>query len=147
MKITKEIRGKMEEMRSGGATYSDIIAELGVSKWACIKYLQDVEVEKSEIEEEWRAAEVEAAQVLKKHGFERIIDLNVLCPSAYWDYYADWDYYAEKDGEKWLIDVTINSRKDVGQKIARMIDGHNAAILLKRKNTWEFVEITMKKVW
>ena len=141
MKITKEILGKMVEMRKVGATYGDIKAELGVSKWACIHYLRDVEVEKSEMEKEWRAVEAEAAQVLKKHGFERIIDLNTLCPSAY------WDYYAEKDGEKWLIDVTINSRKDVGQKIARMVEGHNAAILLKRESTWEFVEITMKKVW
>ena len=117
------------------------MVELGVSKWACIHYLRDVEVEKSRVDEEWREVEIEAAQVLEKHGFTRIIDLNKLCPSPY------WDYYAEKDDEKWLIDVTINSRKDVGEKISRMVDGYHAAILLKRKDSWEFFEINMRKAW
>ena len=131
----------MEEMRREGAAYSEIIAKLGVSKWACIRYLKDIEIERSMVEEEWREVEIEAAQVLEKHGFKRIIDLNKLCPSAY------WDYIAEKDAEKWLIDVTINSRKDVGQKIARMVEGYNAAILLKRNGVWEFFEISMRKAW
>lgn len=142
MKITKRILGKMEEMRRNGASYKVIAAELGVSKWSCIHYLRDVEIEEtSAVEEEWKEVEIEAAQMLGKHGFTRIINLNKLCPTPY------WDYYAEKDDEKWLIDVTINSRKDVGEKISRMIEDHRAAILLKRGDDWEFFEINMRKAW
>ena len=143
MKITKKILGKMIEMRKSGATYPMIVDKLGVSKWACLQYLKNVEVENSYVEEEWKEVEDDAERVLTEHGFNDILNLNRICPTPY------WDYYAKKDGEKWLIDVTINRHKGVDQKIARMVESYRGAILLKKKENenWEFFEIGVKQVW
>ena len=141
MKITSEINKKMIAMREEGASYNQIVSALGVSKWACRQYLGDVIVDPSWVEEAWKKAEEEAATLLIEHGFTDLLNLNLICPQA------TWDYYAKKDNNWWLIDVTVNNSKDIGRKITQMIDGIRAAILLKKEGSWAFFEVTKKELW
>lgn len=131
----------MVEMRKKGHTYKNIEETLGVSKWACITYLRSIPIDRSWIEKEWRKAEEEAKGLLEKHGFLHIVNLNEICPSPY------WDYYCEKDGERWLIDVTINTQKNTVAKHSVAVKDHHCAILLKKNEKWELYEINMKKKW
>lgn len=126
-------------MRKRGATYSEIMSELNVSKWACMQYLKDIKYDRSAIEIAWRKAEEEAAQVLKDNGFSHIVDLNKICPSPY------WDYYAEKDGKKCLIDVTINQSKNLVKKALYSVDGYKHIVLLKNGG-WKFMEIYVEEM-
>lgn len=142
MKITSEINKKMIAMREEGASYMQIVDTLGVSKWACQQYLRDIIVNPSWAEEAWKNTEIEAAALLSKHGFTDILNLNLICPQA------TWDYYAKYDDDQWLIDVTINNQKDVVRKANQMIDGFKSAILLKKgEDSWTFFEINKKEIW
>ncbi len=138
-KITEEILNKMIEMRKRGAIYSEIMSELSVSKWACMQYLKDIKYDRSAIEIAWRKAEKEAAQVLKDNRFSHIVDLNKICPSPY------CDYYAEKDGKKYLIDVTINQSKNLVRKASYSVDGYKHIVLLKNGG-WKFMEIYVEEM-
>lgn len=111
---------------------------LNISKWACINYLKDIKPDVSFIEKEWEKAEKEAEKILKKNGFVRLINLNKISPSSY------WDYYAEKNG-KWLIDITISQQKDILSKVYHTVEGYKHAILLKNNNTWEFIKLNFKR--
>jgi len=139
VRITKEILEKMRELRKKGFTYREISTTLGVSKWSCIRYLKNIEVKKSAIEEEWRKAEEEAITLLKKKGFKEIHNLNKIAPSPY------WDILAKKDNKWWLIDVTISSNKTIGAKIPYTTNGYIHAILYKDINTleWKLVKLSL----
>ena len=126
----------MVAMRQDGATYPQIMAECGVSKWACTKHLRDVDVECSFVSEEWQQAENDAEDVLKSLGFSHIVNLNQVCNVA-----PFWDYYAEKDGEKWLIDVTINTQKSLVEKQTRAVDGYILGILYKNTSEWKLLKL------
>ena len=141
-KITKEILDKMATMRKAGATYREIGETLNVSKWACIRYLKDVEIERSAIEKEWRKAEVDAVDYLKERGFMELHDLNKIAPSPY------WDIMAKKEGEWWLIDVTVSEGKRIGAKIPYFVDGYVHSILHKSvwKNEWKLIKLHYEEV-
>ncbi len=129
----------MVSLRKRGATYNDIMRTLNISKWACINYLKDIKPDKSFIEKEWEKAEREAEKILKRNGFTRLLNLNKISPSSY------WDYYAEKGKKRWLIDVTVNKQKDTLSKAYHTVEGYNHAILLKNNSNWEFIELNFKK--
>jgi hypothetical protein len=135
MKVTKEIHDKMLEMRCNGATYKQIQNELGISKITCIKYLREIPIEHCYADEEWKQVEDAAEETLKQKGYKNILSLNEISNSPY------WDYYAEKDNERWLIDVTINSHKSISDKIIRMLDGFRCAILYKTNGNWKLFEM------
>jgi len=139
IKTTKKLYNEMVKMREYGATYSEIMETLHVSKWQCLHYLRDVKIDKHFVQKEWEKAEQEGNQVLINSGYLHIVNLNNISPSPY------WDYYAEKDNEKWLIDVTINKRKNIVAKILHCVDGYRHAILLKEKNKWKFIELNFKE--
>ena len=139
-KITKSQIDRMIEMRENGATYKQIMREVGVSNWACNNYLRDIETKRGFLETEWKKAEGEAHKILEKKGFENIINLNTICPTSYWDYYATFKR------QKWLVDVTINEQKSVIDKIFRRIEGFNHAILLKKDNNWEMIHVKLEKI-
>ena len=139
-KITEKIRNEMVELREKGASYRDIMKEVGVSKWSCINYLRDVKVDRSWIEKEWRKAEKDAEYKLKEMGFTHIVNLNDISPSPY------WDYYCEKNNKKWLIDVTINQHKNLVDKALREVKGYEMAVLLKKDDGWKLLEIKVKEV-
>jgi len=132
----------MIELRKRGYTYSEIQKALGVSKWACLRYLKDVKVEESAVEEEWKIAEKEAMEFLKKNGFTDIHYLNKICPSPY------WDILARKGDEWWLIDVTVSARKEIGAKIPAFVEGYVHAILYKNihTNEWKLVRMSVELV-
>jgi len=131
----------MVEMRKAGATYREIMQALGVSKWACIRYLRDIKPEPSAVEKAWKQAEMEAIEFLKERGFSDIHNLNNICPSPY------WDLLAKKDGKWWLIDVTISEGKRVGAKIPYFVDGYEHAILYRNINdgTWRLVRLSYEE--
>lgn len=140
-KITKDVLEKMIAMRKSGASYPKIREAFGISQWTCVHYLKDVDVGgKSQNEEEWLTVEREAAIILKERGFTHILDLNAVSNSPY------WDYYAERDGERWLIDVTINSNKNVAGKVLRMLDKFKGAVLYKKNGDWSLVEISLTEL-
>ena len=134
-KTTEKLYNEMVRMRKGGATYSEIQETLKVSKWQCMNYLKSVKVDKHFVQKEWEKAEEEANKVLIKTGYSHIVNLNNICPSPY------WDYYAEKNKEKWLIDVTINVRKNIVDKILHTVKGYEHAILLKQDDRWKFIKL------
>lgn len=138
-RITQELYNEMVNLRKRGATYNEIIRTLNVSKWACINYLKDIKLDESFVEKEWQKAEKEAEEILEKNGFSHLINFNKISPLSY------WDYYAERDGRKWLIDVTTNKQKNALDKVYHSVEGYNHAILLKNSNSWEFVELNFKK--
>jgi hypothetical protein len=142
MKITPDIKEKMVEMRTRGATYIEIQTALGVSKERCIAYLKDIPQtnQESAMEEDWKIAETEARQMLEKFGFKNIHNLNSIC--AFPPY---WDYLAEKDGW-WLIDVTINGQKSIAAKRESLVDNYTHAILLKTNETWKLIKLQMQVI-
>jgi len=131
----------MIEMRKNGATYPEIIEALGVTKWMCIQYLKNVEVEKRWVREEWQEAEAAAKHVLDQMGFSHILNLNEICSAA-----PSWDFYAAKGETGWLIDVTINGQKSVLDKHVHLVDGFNHAILYKKGSVWELIEVKKEVV-
>ena len=142
MKITEDTLKSMKSLRKKGYTYRQICEEVGVSNWACIQYLRNIEIDKSAIELSWKKAEEEAKIVLTRKGFNHIVNLNDICPSPY------WDYYAEKEDKKYLIDVTINQNKNLVDKALRTIDGYNHLILLKQEdNEWRFLEVRLREIF
>jgi len=138
-KITESKMNRMIELRKKGYTYRQIMDDTGVSKSSCIQYLQNIRVEKSAIEIEWRKAEEEAYNILTKNGFSHIVNLNEICPSPY------WDYYAEKESKRFLIDVTINQGKNLINKALQRIGGYEHIVLLKVKGDWKFIEINVEE--
>jgi len=143
--ITPEIKKRMVEMREGGATYPQIISELGVTKERCIAYLKDIiprENQISAMSREWKVAENEAESVLHEMGFSEIHNLNNLfsCPQY-------WDYLAKQNDQWWLIDVTINGQKSIAAKRDATVEGYNHAILLKSNDKeWKLIKIEMKVI-
>lgn len=146
MKVTTEVRDKMVNMRKKGATYKEIMIEMGVSKWMCITYLRDIEIDRSWIELEWQKAEREAEAKLREMHFIHILNLNDICPSAYWDYYCELTNPPYKTNERWLIDVTINQHKNLVDKALRRVEGYNHAILLKIEDEWKLMEIKVSEI-
>lgn len=128
----------MQKLRKKGTTYKEISNTLGVSKWACITYLKDIEIESSAIEKEWKKAEKDSVDFLAQKGFKEIHDLNKICPTPY------WDILAKRDNKWFLIDVTVSPRKQISGKIPYVVDNYNHAILFKNINTnkWKFVKIS-----
>jgi hypothetical protein len=141
VRITQDVHNKMVEMRKAGAPYSDIQAAFKVSKWACINHLRDVELEQCWVSEEWQQAEDEAESILESMGFSHILDLNKICNVAPY-----WDYFAEHDGEKWLIDVTVNTQKSLVEKQSRGVEGFNLGILYKNTTEWKLLKISAEVV-
>lgn len=138
-KITQAVLDRMIILRKQGYSYKQIREETSVSEWACINYLRNIKMEKGISEIMWKKAEEEAAQILENNGFSHIVNLNELCPSPH------WDYYAEKDNEKFLIDVTINQSKNLIDKALRRVEGYNHVVLLKMDKEWKFIEIHLKE--
>lgn len=140
MKVNKELAEKIFEDRKNGTSYNDLVRKYGISKWWCTAHLKNIKVEKSFAEEKWKKAEKEAEGILKKMGFSHILNLNLVCANP-----PHWDYYAEKDGEKWLFDVTINQSKNLVEKGMRMIEGFKSAVLLKDKK-WKLLKIIVEEI-
>jgi len=138
-KITQEKLDRMTELRKKGMTYREITAETGASKWCCMRYLRHIKVDRNAVEIAWKKAEKEAVKVLEEEGFSHIVNLNEICPSPY------WDYYAERNNEKFLIDVTINQSKNLIDKALRKIEGFTHIILLKVNDKWKFIEIQTRE--
>jgi len=142
VRITEDVLKKMREMRKAGYTYREIRNALGVSEWACIRYLRDIEVTRSAVGKAWKEAEKKAIKFLQEKGFEEIHDLNKISPSPY------WDILAKKDGKWWLIDVTISEGKKLGAKIPYFVDGYIHAILYRYLNNggWKLVALSVKEI-
>jgi len=139
-KLSQEVYNQMVELRKRGATYPEIMQTLGVSKWQCIHYLKGIEPNKHFAQREWERAQTEGKDVLRNAGFEHIVDLNRICPSPY------WDYYAEREGQPWLIDVTIDLRKDMVEKVGHSVEGYNHAILLKQSDgSWKMIKLNIEE--
>lgn len=138
--LSKEIVNKMIESRKMGDSYQNIREKLNVSKSSCIKFLRDIPVDLDYSTQKWREAEKEAVEVLEKNGFTDILNLNQICNAPFWDYCC-----VRKD-KKWLIDVTVNSQKNVADKIFRMVEGFKHAILYKNGFDWKLVEINTSEV-
>jgi hypothetical protein len=141
VRITREMHDKMVEMRKAGAPYSEIQAAFKVSKWACINHLRDVEIDGSWVSDEWQQAEDEAESILESMGFSHILNLNKICNVAPY-----WDYFTEKDGDKWLIDVTVNTQKSLVEKQSRGVEGFNLGILYKNTHEWKLLKISAEVV-
>lgn len=138
--LNKETVDKMIELRKMGDSYRDIKKKLNVSKSSCMKYLKDIPIDPDYSTQQWQEAEREAVEVLKRNGFENILNLNQVSNAPF------WDYHCTKKDKRWLIDVTINSQKNVSDKIFRMVDGFKHAILYKNGNGWKLVEINTSEV-
>jgi hypothetical protein len=141
VKITQEILERMREMRKSGSTYPEICDTLGVTKERCIAYLKNIKPDPSSIAastKEWSDAEKQAKGILSRMRFKTIHNLNNLC-----SFPPCWDYLCEKNGEWWLIDVTINCQKSVASKRSVMAKGYNHAILLKTDSHWKLMRVTM----
>lgn len=141
-KVTKELLNEMIEARKKGATYTEIEARFNVSRWVTIHYLKGTETEKSVADSLWKKAEEQAKGILSERGFTEIVNLNLICPTGY------FDILATKDGEKWLIDVTINEAKDLATKSIRVIPEYRCAILylshdLNSHRLMELKEVTI----
>lgn len=122
-KINKDVLDKMVAARTSGKTYKEIESELGVSRWASITYLKDIQVDKGVSNLIWKQAETKAGTILKERGYTNILNLNRICPSCY------FDYYCTKGNQRWLVDVTINESKDLASKSLRLVDDFVCAIL------------------
>ena len=140
-KVTSDLREEMIDCRKQGMTYNQIMKKFNVSKWTCITYLKNILMDKSYIEKSWKLAEEEAEKVLLKNGFANILNLNKICPSPY------WDYYAERGNKRWLIDVTINEKKSVVEKYSRSLKEFICAILHKNENNeWKLIKINSEEI-
>jgi hypothetical protein len=138
--ITKQKAKEIIADRKLGFSYKQLSEKHNVSKWWCIQHLKLVKPQKSWLEEKWKNAEKEAGEILKSKGFTHIINLNEICASPY------WDYYAEKDDERWLFDVTINQNKNLIEKGLHAIKGYSSAVLLKDNNDWKIMKIIIKEI-
>lgn len=138
--VSADLAAKIIQDRTEGLTYTELAKKYSVSKWWCIQHLRSIKPNLSWLEAKWRSAENDGEQLLHTLGYSHIINLNRLCPSPY------WDYYAEKDGQRWLFDVTINGAKDLIDKGLRAIEGFNHAVLLKADTGWQFIEIRTRQI-
>lgn len=138
--LSEKTVAEMVKLRKQGFSFNEIKEKMNVSKWACQKYLRDIPIEEAVSTQQWKQAEEEAPAILDKNGFTTIINLNQLCNAPY------WDFYCQKEGCKWLIDITINSTKNLSDKIFRMLDGFKHGILYKNTVGWKLVEINMNQV-
>jgi len=140
-KVTSKLREEMINCRKEGMTYNQIMKKFNISKWTCINYLKGISPNIGYVEEKWKLAEREAEKILIKNGFSNILNLNKICPSPY------WDYYAEKNNKRWLIDVTINEKKSVVEKYSRVLKDFICAILHKDENEkWKLVKINSEEI-
>jgi hypothetical protein len=141
-RIDKAILDQMAALRKAGATYEEIESKLGVSRWACIKYLKGIDTPKSAITEEWVKAELEAIEYLRARGFTQIHNLNHICSMPY------WDLLAKKGNDFWLIDVTVSPTKQISGKVPYSVNGYINAILYKNINTneWKLVRIFIEEL-
>jgi len=138
--VTEELRNNLIKDREKGMTYSELMKKYNISKWTCTNYLRDIKPDRSYVEKAWRLAEKEAVNILTEKGFKNILNLNSICQSPY------WDYYAEKNG-RWLIDVTINGKKSIVDKYSRVLKGYICAILHKKDDgSWSFVKLETKEL-
>lgn len=138
--ITEEKVEKMKELRKQGLSMREIAKTTGFSLFSINKYLKGIRPDSSYSTELWQKAENEAIKVLTDKGFINIINLNQICNTPH------WDYYAEYNGKRWLIDVTINETKSMVDKFSRLVEGYSHAILHKKAdNKWAFVEILFKE--
>ncbi len=141
-RITKECMDNMVKLRKQGKTYKEIEQTLHVSRWATLKYLKGIKVEKGVVEAEWKKAEDEAKAFIESRGFTDYHNLNSFCPTPYWDILAKYK------GKWWLIDVTISDGKRVGAKIPYFTEGYTHAILYRNIHTqeWRMVKLTYEDV-
>jgi len=137
--VTEELFHKMVNLRRAGATYPEIMQTLGVSKWMCMHYLKGIKIDKHFVQKEWEKAEREGKDILEDLGFSHILNLNEICPSPY------WDYYAERNKERWLVDVTIDKRKDMVAKIMHTVKGFRHSILFKEEGKWRLIELNFRE--
>lgn len=139
-KVTEELLSEMIDARKSGSTLPEIESRFGVSRWTTLHYLKDVVIEKGVAEALWRKAEKKAIEILVKKGFIDIIDLNVICPTGF------FDILATKDGSKWLIDVTINESKDLATKSIRVIPQYRCAVLYMSHNMEDYRLVELKEI-
>lgn len=139
-KVTKEILEQMKSDRFAGLTYSQIEQKYNVGRWVTIHYLKGIELQEGVAVELWKQAETIAIDLLTKKGFHHFINLNEICPTCY------FDIYAEKEKDRWLIDVTINESKDIVAKSMRLVEGYRCAILYVDKGLKESMLVELKKV-
>ena len=122
-KLTQDKLDAMIDARKKGATYMEIEARFNVSRWTTIHHLKQIETEVAVADVLWKQAETVAETFLSHRGFVDIINLNVICPTGY------FDILATKDNKKWLIDVTINEAKDLAAKSIRVIPEYRCAVM------------------
>lgn len=122
-KVTQKMLDEMIDARKKGATYSEIEARFNVGRWTTLHYLKGIEPEITVADALWKQAESKAEIILSDRGFTDIVNLNVICPTGY------FDILATKDNKKWLIDVTINEAKDLANKSIRVIPAYRCAVL------------------
>lgn len=139
-KITQKILDEMIEARKRGATFADIEAQFKVGRWTTTHYLKGMKTEESIAEPLWKKAEKKAKEILSENGFTDIIDLNVICPTGY------FDILATKKSEKWLFDVTINEAKDLATKSMRIIPEYRCAILYISHDLNDYRLMELKEV-
>ncbi len=131
----------MIQLRKNGYSYPKIMDQLHVSKWQCMNYLKDIEVEEEWVTQEWKRVEDEAEGILADMGFTHIVNLNRICNVA-----PHWDYYAWKKDGGWLVDVTINTQKSIMEKQVRGYDGFNLAILYKDSEEWRLLRLSTETI-
>jgi hypothetical protein len=137
-KVTQELIGKLKADRMSGMTYREIEAKHGIGRWTTLHYLKGIAPTQIATTQIWKTAEKKASEYLVKNGFDHLIDLNLISPQSY------FDLYAEKDGAKWLIDVTINENKDLVSKSMRLVPGFKCAILYISHDLKIFVLVELK---
>lgn len=139
-KVTQELLDQMIKARKNGATFAEIEVQFNVSRWTTTHYLQGMKTEEGIAEPLWKKAEKKAKEVLLENGFTDIIDLNVICPTGY------FDILATKNNEKWLLDVTINEAKDLAAKSMRIIPEYRCAILYMSHDLNSYRLMELKEV-
>jgi hypothetical protein len=139
-RVTQDLLDKMVAARKKGATYQEIEAMFNVSRWTTLHYLKGIEQEVTVAEELWKQAEEKAELFLSKRGFTDIINLNLICPTGY------FDILATKVNHKWLIDVTINESKDLASKSMRVIPNYRCGVLYISHNLETHRLVELKEV-
>lgn len=139
-KVNNEMLGKMKQARIEGKTYKEIESEFGVSRWTTLNYLKNIKRDVSVSENLWKEAEEKSKKFLIDNEFSDIINLNKISPQSH------FDLLCEKDGEHWLVDVTINESKDLATKSLRLIDEFRCAILYVSHDLKEFKLVELKKI-
>ena len=123
-----------------GASYRQIQDSLDVSKGQCITYLKGLRVDDLPAsEKDWKAAELEAVQVLNQKGFSEIHDLNTFANAPF------WDLLAKKKDVWWLIDVTVSANKTIGSKFPHLNGEYTYALLYKNlaDGSWTLMRMSM----